>query len=101
MTLEGILDNLDHILIFSGAFLGAIKVDLHDREKTLVGHIVDILLGVLFGIGLGYIYNSPKLVMLTGAISALGAVIGSNLVDAVREITPKDLKLLLLKWLQK
>lgn len=89
-----------YIFIFICALVGSIKVNIIS-QKSHCQYFIDIIAGLLFGCTLGFYYTADHDVWLSGLIALIASMIGSNVIDVVSKLTPKDIKEIILKWLTK
>lgn len=96
----------DVILLVICALIGAIKSNMYDKS-SIIAKIIDIVIGTTLGAIIAlYVHSgNPNQndgnIWLGCLIALTGGVLGSNFIEGVMKITPKEIKELLIRYLTK
>lgn len=100
--MELVAQNLDAVLIFIGAVLGATKASLEfDKDKHCAYRGLDVLLGVFVGTVVAYHYGSQFSVWLMGLVALVGGVSGAMLIEVFMQVLPAIARSLIAKYIKK
>lgn len=91
--MEYINANLDLLVMFLGAFVGAIKASAEfDKDKTCVPRTIDIALGVFIGVMLARHFHNSQSISLSGLLALVGGVSGAVVVEVFMQMLPSIAK---------
>lgn len=99
--MEIVAQNLDTVLIFIGAVLGATKASLEfDKDKHCAYRGLDVLLGVFVGILVAYHYGSQYSVWLMGLVALVGGVSGAMVIEVFMQMLPAIARGIISKYIK-
>lgn len=88
-----LLENYDvFIAVVLGSFLGSFKASLDDKKQTKCQRIINFLLGFYCGMAMAYAYKNNLDVGFLGLIALVSAMIGTNVLEVISDLSPKIVK---------
>lgn len=86
----------NYIIIVLGAILGSLKSSLDTKDDIgSVKKAINFLLGIYFGISISLSYINTLEIGFLGLIAVTGAMVGTNILEVVSDLTPDIVKKLI------
>lgn len=97
-----LLNNLDYLVMFIGAFVGSMKASVEFyKGKGCFGRTLDVVIGIFCGVMLAHHFRNDNSIALSGVLALVGGVSGATVIEVFMQMIPNIAKTFIKKLVAK